>query len=59
MTSQMSRFRHELQESLDALDASEEAFTEALDKLKVSSAAFMLLYCSRSLFSRVLVQSHL
>jgi SMC interacting uncharacterized protein involved in chromosome segregation len=35
MTSQMSRFRHELQESLDALDASEEAFTEALDKLKI------------------------
>ena len=59
MTSQMSRFRHELQESLDALDASEEAFTEALDKLKVSSAVFMLSYCSRSLFSRVLVQSHL
>jgi hypothetical protein len=59
MTSQMSRFRHELQESLDALDASEEAFTEALDKLKVSSAVFMLLYCSRSLFSPVLVQSHL
>jgi hypothetical protein len=57
MTSQMSRFRHELQESLDALDGSEEAFTEALDKLKVSSAVFMLSYCSRSLFSRVLVQS--
>ena len=36
MSAQMSQFRRELQESLDALDASEEAFTEALDKLKVS-----------------------
>lgn len=35
MADQMTRFRRELQESLDALDASEEAFTEALDKLKV------------------------
>jgi len=36
MSEQMARFRRELQDSLDALDASEEAFTEALDKLKVS-----------------------
>jgi hypothetical protein len=36
MSEQMTRFRRELQEALDNLDASEEAFTEALDKLKVS-----------------------
>ena len=36
MSEQMTRFRRELQEALDSLDASEEAFTEALDKLKVS-----------------------
>ena len=36
MSDQMTRMRRELQEALDNLDASEEAFTEALDKLKVS-----------------------
>lgn len=36
MSDQMTRMRRELQETLDNLDASEEAFTEALDKLKVS-----------------------
>lgn len=37
MSEQMTKCRRELQESLDNLDASEEAFTEALDKLKVRS----------------------
>jgi SMC interacting uncharacterized protein involved in chromosome segregation len=36
MSDQMTKMRRELQEALDSLDASEEAFTEALDKLKVS-----------------------
>lgn len=44
LLAQMTRCRRELQEALDNLDASEEAFTEALDKLKVSLHRF---YCCR------------
>lgn len=48
MSENMTRLRRELQVSLDNLDASEEAFTEALDKLKVSLCCqhFMLYDCS-------------
>lgn len=51
MSEQMTRCRRQLQESLDALDGSEEAFTEALDKLKVSPS--MLCFCAERLLLRL------
>jgi SMC interacting uncharacterized protein involved in chromosome segregation len=51
MSDQMTRMRRELQEAFDNLDASEEAFTEALDKLKVS-----LTFSGIMLWERALTQ---